>query len=48
MRLTNARHFPELKDTLKHSKNVFAPWVQKDASKEYKGRETSAPAPVKQ
>ena len=35
------RHFPELKDTLKNQKNVFAPWTQKPASKEYKGQETN-------
>ncbi|KAK3673080.1 hypothetical protein LTR78_006920 [Recurvomyces mirabilis] len=37
------RHFPELTDTLKHSKNAFAPWTQMEASKTYKGRETNAP-----
>lgn len=42
------RHFPELKDTLKHSENAFAPWTQMPASKEYKGRETNAPAANKQ
>ncbi|EMC93180.1 hypothetical protein BAUCODRAFT_230055 [Baudoinia panamericana UAMH 10762] len=40
------RHFPELAPTLKHQKNVFAPWPQKEASKTYKGPETNAPAPA--
>ncbi len=37
------RHFPELKDTLAKSKNVFAPWVQLPESLKYKGIETNAP-----
>ncbi|KAH7631581.1 hypothetical protein SMAC4_08010 [Sordaria macrospora] len=36
------RHFPELRETLKGSKNVFAPWEMKVGSKEYKGVETNA------
>lgn len=36
------RHFPELRETLKGSKNVFAPWEMKARSKEYKGMETNA------
>lgn len=36
------RHFPELRDTLKGSKNVFAPWELKAGSKEYKGVEINA------
>lgn len=35
------RHFPELKDTLKKSKNVFAPWAKLGESKKYKGTETT-------
>jgi hypothetical protein len=37
------RHFPELKDTLAKSKNVFAPWHKMDASLAYHGIETTAP-----
>nr|pir related to feebly protein [imported] - Neurospora crassa [Neurospora crassa] len=36
------RHFPELRETLKASKNVFAPWEMQAKSKEYKGVETNA------
>ncbi|KAH8888021.1 feebly protein [Thozetella sp. PMI_491] len=35
------RHFPELKDTLKDSKNVFAPWAKKAESEKYTGVETN-------
>ncbi|VUC23259.1 unnamed protein product [Clonostachys rosea] len=35
------RHFPELKDTLKSSKNAFAPWAMKHESKIYQGSETN-------
>ncbi|KAF3908176.1 hypothetical protein AA313_de0201548 [Arthrobotrys entomopaga] len=35
------RHFPELKDTLKKSKNVFAPWNMLSESKKYYGVETT-------
>jgi hypothetical protein len=37
------RHFPELKDALKDSKNVFAPWSKLPKSKDYQGMETNAP-----
>ncbi|KAH9219924.1 heme peroxidase [Leptodontidium sp. 2 PMI_412] len=37
------RHFPELKETLKHSKNAFAPWGKMSESKKYGGIETNAP-----
>ncbi|KAH7397781.1 heme peroxidase [Cadophora sp. MPI-SDFR-AT-0126] len=37
------RHFPELKDTLKHSKNAFAPWAKMSESRKYGGIETNAP-----
>jgi len=37
------RHFPELKETLAKSKNVFAPWSQLGESKKYQGIETNAP-----
>ena len=37
------RHFPELGQLLKKSKNVFAPWDQLPKSKDYKGIETNAP-----
>ncbi|KAK1750886.1 heme peroxidase [Echria macrotheca] len=37
------RHFPELKETLGKSKNVFAPWAKLDGSKGYEGIETNAP-----
>ncbi|CAH0042169.1 unnamed protein product [Clonostachys rhizophaga] len=36
------RHFPELEDTLKNSKNAFAPWTMKAESKNYQGIETNA------
>lgn len=36
------RHFPELRETSKGSKNVFAPWEMQAKSKEYKGVETNA------
>ncbi|EJP63377.1 Alpha-dioxygenase 2 [Beauveria bassiana] len=36
------RHFPGLGETLKHSKNAFAPWVKKEGSKGYDGIETNA------
>lgn len=36
------RHFPELRETLKESKNAFAPWEMKASSKEYGGVETNA------
>lgn len=36
------RHFPELRETLKGSKNVFSPWEMKKGSKEYQGLETNA------
>ncbi|KAG4271468.1 hypothetical protein FPRO04_10908 [Fusarium proliferatum] len=35
------RHFPELKEALKKSKNVFAPWVQLGESKKYQGFEAT-------
>jgi hypothetical protein len=38
------RHFPELTDVLKKSKNVFAPWVKVGESVEYTGVETTVPA----
>jgi len=37
------RHFPELKDVLKKSKNVFAPWDKLPKSEEYGGIETNPP-----
>lgn len=37
------RHFPELKDTLKNSKNAFAPWTKMSESVKYGGIETNAP-----
>ncbi len=37
------RHYPELKETLNNSKNVFAPWTQLAESKKYSGIETNAP-----
>jgi len=37
------RHFPGLRETLKKSKNVFAPWSMMEGSKGYKGKETNAP-----
>ena len=37
------RHFPELKEVLKGSKNAFAPWSMKEQSKRYGGIETNAP-----
>ncbi len=37
------RHFPELEDVLKKSKNVFAPWEKLSESKKYNGVETNAP-----
>ncbi|KAL8947242.1 MAG: hypothetical protein Q9222_006456 [Ikaeria aurantiellina] len=37
------RHFPELKEVLGKSKNVFAPWEQLNKSKDYGGIETNAP-----
>ncbi|KAH8815587.1 heme peroxidase [Xylogone sp. PMI_703] len=36
------RHFPELKDALRGSKNVFAPWKKQAKSALYKGKETNA------
>ncbi|CAG9953908.1 unnamed protein product [Clonostachys rosea f. rosea IK726] len=36
------RYFPELEDTLKNSKNTFAPWAMKPESKNYQGIETNA------
>ncbi|KAF3932352.1 Peroxidasin [Dactylellina cionopaga] len=38
------RHFPELKDTLGKSKNVFAPWDKLAGSKTYDGVETRTKA----
>lgn len=37
------RHFPELKDTLKDSKNAFAPWTKIGETAKYTGVETTAP-----
>ncbi|KAF2493084.1 heme peroxidase [Lophium mytilinum] len=37
------RHFPELKEVLKRSKNVFAPWDKLAESSKYGGVETNAP-----
>lgn len=37
------RHFPELKETLAKSQNVFAPWAMLEGSKAYDGIETNAP-----
>lgn len=37
------RHFPELKEVLRNSKNVFAPWEKLPKSTNYKGVETNAP-----
>lgn len=37
------RHFPELRETLAKSKNVFAPWDMLEGSKTYEGVETNAP-----
>jgi hypothetical protein len=37
------RHFPELREVLKKSKNVFAPWEQLKESKKYGGVETNKP-----
>ena len=36
------RHFPELKDALKQTGNVFAPWKKLPGSGEYGGKETNA------
>ncbi|KAL8900331.1 MAG: hypothetical protein Q9207_005746 [Kuettlingeria erythrocarpa] len=41
------RHFPELKEVLKRSQNVFAPWVKMEASRGYGGIETNAAPAVK-
>ncbi|KAL8707948.1 MAG: hypothetical protein Q9220_007091 [cf. Caloplaca sp. 1 TL-2023] len=37
------RHFPELREVLKKSKNVFAPWEMLEGSREYGGVETNKP-----
>ena len=37
------RHFPELREVLGKSENVFAPWVKMEASVGYGGIETNAP-----
>ncbi|KAI9167866.1 Alpha-dioxygenase 2 [Paramyrothecium foliicola] len=37
------RHFPELKNTLKDSKNAFAPWAKLSESTKYDGIETTVP-----
>lgn len=37
------RHFPELRETLKESKNAFAPWKMMEKTGEYGGVETNMP-----
>lgn len=37
------RHFPELKEVLEQSRNVFAPWSKLAESERYEGVETNAP-----
>jgi Animal haem peroxidase len=37
------RHFPELKEVLKGSKNAFSPWKKLGRTGEYEGIETNAP-----
>jgi hypothetical protein len=37
------RHYPQLKEVLGQSKNVFAPWSKLAESKKYEGVETNAP-----
>jgi hypothetical protein len=41
------RHFPDLGDVLKKSKNVFAPWDKLAESEKYAGVETNAPKKAK-
>jgi len=43
MKAVLGRHFPELREVLAQSKNVFAPWAMKGESKRYEGIETNAP-----